>query len=161
MLTVVIFLIKCVKVRWVSLWHNGSNFLRLNLGFLLQFKALIHFLICGLTFESLWFILGQTDYGIRWLTYLLKHLVVLLQSLLLFFCIVLSIIRLTLKRQRVEWILRVLLMENICITVLPIREWFLVSWFTENRLFQIIGLSQLLLFGYNLEILVGFLTSCS
>jgi len=157
----VILLIKCIKVRWVSLRHYRSNFLRLNLGFLLQFKALIDFLICGLAFESLWFILGQTDYGIRWLTYLLEHFVVLLQSLLLFLCIVLGVIWLTFKRQRVEWILRVLLMENICITVLPIREWFLVSGFTENRLFQIVGLSQLLLFGYNLEILVGFLTSRS
>ena len=121
----VVLLIKRVEMRGYRLRDDRLNFLRLHLGLRHELEALIRVLVGRLAFELCWFVLPQADdilLRAAHLTNRRQHSIVLLEFFLLFLSEALRISRLTLKRQRVEWILRVLLVEDVLLAILPVRE---------------------------------------
>jgi hypothetical protein len=112
---------------------DWANLLSIDLWSTLQLKPLIGLHVSGFTFKPVGLILTQT-YHVGVLADRLKHFVVFFQFLLLFQGEILFVRRLTLERQRVERVLRVLLVENVVLTIFPVGEVFLVrglpyDWF--------------------------------
>lgn len=154
-----LFLIKSVKMSGHCLGDDRSDLLRLHLRLALKLKSLISLHVGGLTFKPLGFVLRKPYNRGAFLANLFEHFVVLLQFPLLLFREVLFVARLTFEGQRVEWVLRMLLMEDVIIAVLPIRETFLVGRLANNRLPLIVGPLDHLLLWLHLEILVSVAAS--
>lgn len=145
------------------IWHSFRNYwfdlLCLNFGSGLQFEILEIFLICSFAFEFHWFVLSHGDQRFS-LAYLLQHLIMLSQLSLLLFCEVLLVVRWSLERKGVEGVLRMLLMENIIVTILPVREAFLIERLTHYWFWVIVRCSDLLLFWLQFEWFVGTSIRC-
>lgn len=107
------------------------------------------------------FVLGETDHRGTFsaLTDWLLHFVVLPKLSLLFLCEGLLVARLTLKGKRVEWVLRMLLMENVILPVFPIWKIFSVSACSDYWFLFCISLFYKSFFWLNLEIFVSVITS--
>ena len=153
------FLIECLEVRWHCLWNYCFDLLCLNFRSSLQFKILVVLLVGRFTFEFKRLILAHRDQRFA-LTYLFQHFIMLSKFSLLLLSIVLLVIWSPLEWKRVEWILRVLLVENIVVTILPVREAFLVKWLTHYWFWIIVWSSDLFLFWFELEWFVGASISC-
>ena len=120
-----VLLILGFKVRANRLRNHGLHALRLNLGPSNQFEALVCVHVRRLTFERSRLVGLQAN--LLRSADCLKHLLVLFQFLLLLLRKVLRIARLALERQRVVGILRTLLMEDVLLSILPVRERLLVG----------------------------------
>ena len=83
----------------------------------------------------------------------------LFQFSLLFFIEVLFIIRFTLKWQRIEWILWMLLVKYIVLTIFPIWEVLLIRRKSNNWFFIIIHFFKFFGSRTNFEIFKGISTS--
>lgn len=117
----IIISIRCIKVRSYCLWENRFNLLSLYLWLAIKFKSFVSVLIGCLRFKSQWLVLGESN-CVWTLSNFPKHFVVLFQFLLLFFSEILFVNCISLERKWVKWVLRVLFMENISLTILPIWE---------------------------------------
>ena len=128
-----VLFIGCLKMSLYCLTCYWFHYLRCYLWFLRYFESFVCPLVCCFCFKNLWTILSQAQSTLS--TYLFNHLIMFTQLLLLLFCKILSIVGFTLERQRIEWILWLFFMENIILTILPIRKCLHVRrvckyWFT-------------------------------
>jgi len=117
-------LIECVVMTWQSFRDYGFYLLSLHLWSAYELEAFIILLIGSLTFENKRFVSLQGDNvgtaPALFLSYLSQHLIVFSKLPLLLFIVVHSVTRITFEWKRIEWVLRMLLMENITLTVFPI-----------------------------------------
>lgn len=123
-------LIKCVEVRGQGLRDDRLDHLRLHFRLCYELEALVGVHVRRLALELYRFVLAQADHILLGATNLTnggEHPVVLLELSHLLFSIVLRVIGLALERQRVEWVLRVLLVEYILLSVLPVGERFHIA----------------------------------
>ena len=153
------FFIECLEVGWHCLWNYCFNLLRLNFRSCLQFKILVVLLVGCFTFEFKWLILAH---GNQWFAfaYLFQHFIMLFQFSLLLLCKVLLVIWRSLEWKRVKWVLRVLFVENIIVTILPVWEAFLIKWLTHYWFRIIVWSSDLFLLWFELEWFIGASISC-
>ena len=144
--------VRRVKVRWERLWEHWAHLLRQYFRLRLEPKCFVCFLISGLSVKRVRLILGQPN-DWRWLADSSQHLILFFQFLLLFLVEWFFVSWLPFEWKRIKWILRLLLMVNIILTVLPIWERFSVSrliyrwfelyecWFSDS----LFGLDRVLL----------------
>ena len=147
-------LIKCVEVRGQGLRDDRLDHLRLRFRLRYQLEALVGLHVRRLALELCRFVLAQADHvllGAANLTNGGEHFIVLPELSLLLFSIVLRVIGLALERQRVEWVLRVLLMEYILLSILPVGERLHVTRLRQNWLAIVRILSVDLLLGLDFE----------
>ena len=125
-----VLLVKCLKVALDGLRFDWLHRLSLNLRSCDEFETLISILIGSLRFKRHRFV-GLESNNISSLganlTDSRQHLVVLFQFLRLLLGETLSVRRLAFEGKGVEWILRLLFVENILVTILPVWECFLVT----------------------------------
>jgi hypothetical protein len=138
--------IRSLEMTWHSFWHNRSHFLSLYLRPWLQFEPLIIFLICCCTIKLVRFVLGETDHVRAPLrSNFFEHLVMLPKLSLLLLCERLFVWRFTFKRQRIVWVLRSFLMENIVLPITPVWEGFRVWGMSKNWFIFVLSHSYFLL----------------
>lgn len=117
------------------------------------------FLIGSLCCKFMRFILAQMNYGTLTLADLLEHFFVLSELSLLLLCETLLVTRIALERERIKWILWVLLVVNIVVTILPVGEWLLIRGLTKDWFMFILMNFELLLLRFNLIFLIWALSS--
>ena len=124
-----VLLVKCLEVALNRLRLDGLNRMSLNLRPGGKFESLIGILVGGFGFEGHWFVRFQGDNVsiISYLTDTFQHFVVLPQFLILLLGETLRIRGLTLERQRVDWVLRLLFVEDVLVSILPVGEGFLIA----------------------------------
>jgi len=129
-----LLLVESVEVRREGSLHHGLHFLGLYLGPVLQVEGFVHLSVRRFAVENLRLVLVDSDY-LRHSTFrgadLGNHLVVFLQLLLLLLVESLLVAGLALEGQRVERILRLLLVDNL--VILPVGEGFLVLRMLNDR----------------------------
>lgn len=152
-----------LKVTRQGLRADSLDLRSRHLRLLSQFERLVGVLIRSFCLKRSRLVRSQADDVARRpadLTDSLKHLIMLPELLRLFLREVLSIARRSLERQRVERILRRLLVEYVLLAVLPVGVAFRVARLAEDRLALINILPQLLFLNRRFKVLESVLGSC-
>lgn len=135
-----LLLIKCIKMRGHRLGKNRAHLLSVHLGSALKLEALVSLHIGRLTLESVRLVLREAYHRGAVVADGLQHFVVFSQFSLLLLGEILLVRRLTFEWQRVEWVLWVLLMENVVLTIFPVGEVFLVGRLAYDGFFLVVSL---------------------
>lgn len=122
----VILLIGRLEVARDCFRTHRLYLLGLHFGFALELEAFKGILVRGFGLELLRLVLGKADDGAALGSDFLQHFIVLFEFALLLLGEALFVVALSFKRQRVEWILWLLLVEDIALAVLPVRKALLV-----------------------------------
>ena len=158
-----LLLVVGVKVSGHCLGEDWAHLLGVYFRSTLKLEPLVSFHVSCLALESVRLVLRKSDSCGASTAFpnLLKHFIVLSKSFLLFLGEILFVTRLSFKWKRVERILRMLLMENVTLSIFPIWKSFRICALSNNGFSLCVSLPHKFFLRLNFEILICIVTGGS